>query len=941
MRLTRSCLIGRRSELDAVRDCVLDPNDRRLVLIHGERGAGRTALARAAAERLGAEGVAVLSLACVPGDAEHPLLLVLRMVTALEEHRSRTTGRRLSSIPAADVLSALEQDDRAAGGGALADALLQSAPVVVLVDDVHLADSDSLALLGRVGAERHAAGARLVLTAVDHGSAGGSSRAGRAVERLARNRAVLTVGLARLGPEDVTAAVGRQLEAVPDRRLSELAYSLSRGVPGAMDALLTGWVRQDAIRLVDGHAYLDETAPVPVLPDDDRFIAALDALGAARRTAASALSILWPLGRRAVELGAACGRLSEAHVEASIRALADAGIVDELPSRDAGGPARGWQFRIPLVEHALRERLGPLARRRLSAAAVEALWAAGGAAHTAALLIDEADARRYLPDRIADAGTLVDRSRAATELLAAADRFYPVLGTRDIARWLRTAALLTERLSVRDAALFQYAKVSFFNGDYSASTAQTEAILRDPDESLRELELQEAGVLAVAAAAADDDWARVSLMAAQRWWDELPLPAFTEVAGKALALCLLERWPEALALLDRTEAVWNTGPAYRFHPEVYRAACEYVLGRPERFLRSLDDLDLAGMAPERVYTMTAAQLDILLGAGDLGRAEGLLSARGTPPEALSATGRFLLYHLQGRWNEAMALARSALAHDGMFSVAPTQHLLAARTAAILLARGRTTSATRLLDSVRGRMIGPLEHTLDHYEAEVLRTLGDLDQAADILRRGLNAADERRSVYATDELWAALAVVSEESGRHTDASACLGRLHTLAERTGSGRSRLLYLLTSARVPADDPAEDVRDRLREAVDLARSRKQPFETGIALVTAAIAGAGPTTLLHEAYELFGETGAALWRFRVRAAMRDAGVAVPGRKQATGENEHLLATLIAEGLTNRQAAAVLRLSEDAVAHRITRLFTSTGLRSRTEVATAVLNAAR
>jgi DNA-binding NarL/FixJ family response regulator len=80
-----------------------------------------------------------------------------------------------------------------------------------------------------------------------------------------------------------------------------------------------------------------------------------------------------------------------------------------------------------------------------------------------------------------------------------------------------------------------------------------------------------------------------------------------------------------------------------------------------------------------------------------------------------------------------------------------------------------------------------------------------------------------------------------------------------------------------------------------------------------------------------------ALERFRTPAAMRVAGITVPGRKQATVESEQLLATLIAEGLTNRQIATVLRLTEDAVANRLSRLFARTGLRSRTEVVTAVL----
>ena len=153
---------------------------------------------------------------------------------------------------------------------------------------------------------------------------------------------------------------------------------------------------------------------------------------------------------------------------------------------------------------------------------------------------------------------------------------------------------------------------------------------------------------------------------------------------------------------------------------------------------------------------------------------------------------------------------------------------------------------------------------------------------------------------------------------------------------SGRTRLLHLLTSGKILGPDSPQ-ARKHLHEAVDLARSRTQPFETAVTLLAAARANAAPATLLHEAYERFGDLDATLWRFHTRAAMRETGLPVPGRKQATAENQHLLATLLAEGLTNRQIAGVLRLSEDAVANRLSRLFARTGMRSRTAVVTAVL----
>ncbi|MET7290094.1 tetratricopeptide repeat protein, partial [Streptomyces sp. NPDC005573] len=298
--------------------------------------------------------------------------------------------------------------------------------------------------------------------------------------------------------------------------------------------------------------------------------------------------------------------------------------------------------------------------------------------------------------------------------------------------------------------------------------------------------------------------------------------------------------------------------------------------------------------------------------------------------------RFLVSHLQGRWDDALERARRMVAHHQVVHPTVNHHLLTARMAGILLAQGRTTGATRLIDAARGRQDGPLEASLDHAEAEVLRTLGNPAGAEQALRRGLASADARGHVHGTEELWAALADLLADEGRLDEAAACLRRVERIVDRTGNGRARLLHLLGSARLTRDRP-DEARRRLLEAVELARSRAQPFETAVTLLTAAAAGAGPADTLLEAYELFGEIGSALWRSRTRAAMREVGRTVPGRKQATAENERLLAVLLAEGLSNRHIATVLGLSEDAVANRLTRLFARTGLRSRAKVVKAVL----
>ncbi|MEU5344933.1 AAA family ATPase [Streptomyces sp. NPDC020766] len=962
---TSDCLVGRERELDEALGHLSDPGGPRLVLVRGERGAGRTVFVHAVGERLRAEGTAVLTVDCVPGDGARPLLLALRLVMALERHRSVPAHQRPAK-PAAEALRAAESQDGTAMAVALRTALARSGPVVVVMDDVQDADAASLAVLRGTDFARVPSGVRLLASAVGRGgrSAGGASagtsrartaaaveegrtsrhpRAGGPLEQLTDAGWARPILLSRLGPDGTTALVARRLRATPDTGMARRVWELTCGVPAAVDALLAGWTRQRAVRVADNHAFVGARTPTPVLRDNDRFMRALDALSEPSRAVAGALSILWPLGGRAAELIATSTGLSGNVVGDEIRRLVDAEIVEELPGPD-GVAARGWTLGIPLTAHAVRERLGPLERGRLSAAAVEALWADRDAAGTryadgppVVALLGGADAVAYLADRIAEAGLLIDRDRAVTDLTAAAKALQSDPEGRGVLRWCRAAGNLVERPVDRVPALLRYIKAAYHAGDYLAARTIAESILRNLADVLSPLALQDTANVLTAATANDKDWRALSRLATTRWWDELRLPDLVTVTGRALALCGLERWREARDLLARTEPVWNTDVRAGVKPAYFRAVAELVLGRPERFRQALALTEASYIGADHVYALATAMFDELLSGYDLHAAEALLAAQGLTSDVLPPRSQFLRHHLRGRWDEALEPARWMLANNQIHTPAADGFLIPARTAAILLARGRTTSARRLIDSVRRREEGSLEFSLDVCEAEVLRVLGDPAGAEETLRRGLAAADAHGRVAGIDELWASLAELLAEAGRTGEAVTCVERLERISDRMGSGRTRLRYLLASARVLRQDSPDHSRKNLREAVDLARSRSQPFETAVTFVAAADGGAGPPALLHEAYELFGESGAALPRFHTRAAMREAGITVPGRKRASTENEQLLATLIAEGLANRQIATVLRLSEDAVANRLSRLFARTGLRSRTEVVTAVL----
>lgn len=178
-----------------------------LLVVEGERGAGRSTFAHALAAAARAEGIGVSFLTCGVEDGRRPLLLALRLVKELERHRQILPVPRRAGGGAADALAAVELGDRSAVVQALVAALARSAPLTLVVDDAQNADAESLDLLTGVDLERVAPDVRLVVSAVRHGGAERHARGGDAVERLAHRRGAHRAVLPRLERAEVAAVV--------------------------------------------------------------------------------------------------------------------------------------------------------------------------------------------------------------------------------------------------------------------------------------------------------------------------------------------------------------------------------------------------------------------------------------------------------------------------------------------------------------------------------------------------------------------------------------------------------------------------------------------------------------------------------------------------------------------------------------------------------------
>jgi DNA-binding NarL/FixJ family response regulator len=94
--------------------------------------------------------------------------------------------------------------------------------------------------------------------------------------------------------------------------------------------------------------------------------------------------------------------------------------------------------------------------------------------------------------------------------------------------------------------------------------------------------------------------------------------------------------------------------------------------------------------------------------------------------------------------------------------------------------------------------------------------------------------------------------------------------------------------------------------------------------------------TQLRSALELFRAVGATPWEARAEAELRATGETLRKRDPSTLDEltpqERQIASLVADGLTNRQIASQLFISPRTVDYHLRKVFSKLGIASRTEL---------
>ena len=911
-------LPGREAELAAI-DGALDAvarGGRLLLTIRGEAGIGKTRLLAELRDRAGAQRFLVLEGRATELEHDLPLVPVL---DALEP--SLPPGDALAALGPqqlallAEVFPGLDAPAAASGSGserwrlhrALGDLLALVAggrPLLLLVDDVHWADPATLELLEHL-VRRPPAESVLVAVGV---------RSGPAAERLlAARRAADAVELVALDLRPLERDAAESLLAeVPSTERDRL-YAQSGGNP----LLLRELARDGGAHAVPGGIVAAVRREVETLPADAR------ALVQAAAVAGDPFDL------------DVAARIAELDEPAALEAL---DVLEQHSLIAATGDPRRFAFRHPVMRTAVYETLGAGARLARHAAAARELARSGapiaeraqhlahaaapGDADAAATLREAAaSVRRQSPSVAADwllaarradprgavlgalAETLVEAGRLTTALevvdeagdaaqdarmAVAAAGVERLLGRHDAARRRLDRALDTTAPGSRERArvLADLAAAAYLRGQYAEMREWTQQIerldsvdgvVRAAYATLRAVGEAFAGQLDAAAAAAAD-----ALAAVEDAGDD-ELAASAELAGSvSWGLLALERLPEALAIARRVSAA-------------ARRAGNGLAALPHD-LAAINALGLLGRVAEAEpladETEQAARVS--------GNAQLVQWALWMNAWVLADRGRL---------DAALAAAQESVTMAGELDPSASADVARAVLGAVLGARGEHQRGRALLAS----------YEIDHgWICRWAPVLVESDLAAGDLTAAARHADRA----------AALAPGTGMAGPRAAAGRAQA-LVALAEGDAARAAALALTAVAEATAAGAALEAARDRLVAGRALLETDR---DAAIALLTDAAeqaAQCGAPRVEQEAHRALRGAGVRLGRGGARA---------PGTEglDSLSTREREIAALVADGLTNREIAARLFLSEKTVEAHMTRVFQKLGLRSRAQVAAAV-----
>lgn len=915
----RPAVVGRAREIEAVRALMRDAREGRgaAMLVRGEPGAGKSTIlreGRAEAERLGMRVLAARGVASESRLAFAGLWDVLRPV--LDRVDEIPDGQR-TALRAALKLEPPTVPDRFAAYAAalsLIGAVASEGPLLVLIDDAHWLDSSSMEALAFCA-------------------------------RRVQDEPVAMLAASRTPPHeevDVPDAAELLLDPLGDDDAGALLAEVTRGAPldPGVAAELLRLAKGSPLALVELPAALSAQERGGRVPFPRPFRVGEAILGAYRRH----LEALDAPARRALLVAALSDDGALGPIDGALRRLGGEGV-DLAAVEDAGLVVLDGDralLRHPLLRAVALELAGPAERRAGHRALAEAMggervveqraWhlaeAAVGPDDEAADALDEAASGAAEQTAYASAAGLLERAaglsgdpdRAVRRRLAAGRHWLLAGRGGDALRVARRARDDARDPATLGAISHLEARGLMWEGPVDAAYRTLLAAARS---SLGREPVTAAQLLldaAVTRAVSGDcqpivELSRRALEAATRGDDPPTIAAARAMLGVGLTLRGRRRAAAPL-LATITHLEEHGDPRTPTHHSTLLAA----------HLWAITD---ASVRPEDV-------IDPLLDATRRAGAIGLL------PFALSV--RADIDFRAGRWALALSRCDEAVALVTETGTRPFRaHALAVRSM-ILAALGRAEDARmeaqRTIDvsTARGsdnmtnfaRWVLGFEALAGGRTDEAVAHLEAV--AATIRRHGIG--EPAFIPWAPDLVEGYLRL-----GRREDARAVLAELARQAFESGGRLGRAVACRCRGLLDDDIDrhfGEALAHHDRDDMPFERARTELLYGG--RLRRARRRAEARARLESALRTFERLGAAPWARQAREELAASG-ARPRPARAAGPADRLssrelqVAMTVAEGLTNRETAARLFLSERTVERHLGSVYRKLGLRSRAQLA--------
>lgn len=947
----------------------------RAAVVRGPAGSGKTRVLEAFAERARSGGATVMPgrSAAVGG---HPYAALGDALAAYVRGSAPAAGQlRAAGAALPALVPALGHPADPPGRPdslavvqalfALVRQITGRRPLVVVVDDAHLADTETCEALSTLA--RHAADLPWTLVLGWRDPAGESSQAARRfLDQLRRERAAVELGLDPLDSaaagELVAALIG---DGLPAPGLVDALHVRSAGNPYHLTEMVrwlrdTGRLRRTGLQWVAVPGSEEELPP----SIEEALRERMAGLSVPARSVLEWLAVGG--GDHPLALIGEVSGLDEPTLAAALDELDRSGMATSVSSRRAD-----YRIQHPLVGESAYREMGPARRRLAHRAFGDALERRGAGVGAVA-------GHRV---RAADPGD----AQAITTVLAAAQEAEAGIHVSQAAAWYEQVLELTVSPEdpARLLALDRLSDIAVHSGRVEAGTRAVEELLaRAGDDQVRRVTLLRR--LATArVVAGDSDGAREAIEEGLARAAAAGGAAGGQEAARLLAeLAMVAQMTlpvdELLAVVVRgREAARAAGAA---GPEVVCRAFEAIaiadLGDPGRgaelALAAGRDAAAAGEVVAFGYAVVAGALcEMVAGRFDsaitaltallpmvdeVGLLWGAAWAHSLMGQALHLTG-----DVPGSL-QACLRAEELARRSHSATVVPLPVVGVASALAVMgrreLALERLAEARGLLDEVRVPFFEPWYWQGCGLVAELD---GDWEAAAGHYQRLADAVDRRGDV-AQAAMKARLVAALARAGRAADALERADAILRVAEErdmplalASVGLARALALSRAGRLEeAVDAAQDAL-QLSGQIDGQLLRTQACAVlGEVLVAAGRRGEGRDRLL-EAHAGFAAMGFEVERTRLAVLLAPLGVparalqaapevgpaAVPaGPLDPLSPREREVADLASTGLSSRSVALRLGVSERTVENHLQHIYAKLGLHSRAELIALVAGTA-